>query len=489
MPIQTQFPTTFLTHPSSQIPAIVATFANAPGSVGVFRETDQYAFVLPSASRYFAAELSAVGAAGTNTPRIATVREAHPMVSANQTDASVTRSGTWTINIAGTTYGGNYMRTETADDYVEFVTPAACEHIGVWHFAAVNAGVCKVEIDGDATLANRLRTAQQLVDVGELASTVLVANGGTLNPTDRVWNQFTESFGTLNRYLIADGLTSAAHTVRLTCTGYKGTTATGVRLYFAGYAYGGAAVTLDTADIAIFVADDIGQTSSRWELAHYFQPEGGSTNEFIGHLNTDKLVSLALTVDGDDPTLTNGTMAVGTEIALTTVSDLRHPDTGATDIGSLQLTYTIAAVSGLTVDYTLTWLVAGASPYGYAAMLPMPEAFDRGANAALESDVTLTDNDDSINADAASAAAYLWQSAGDYGVLLYCPNLALTNANFAQCSSNFLWIQDRVGGTINKVYLMRHDSEQAVAINDVWRSIVNYRLKYFADGAEAALAQ
>ncbi|MDQ0767991.1 hypothetical protein QF031_000740 [Pseudarthrobacter defluvii] len=73
-------------------------------------------------------------------------------------------------------------------------------------------------------LADRLDTAQDVVTRGWYANTILVANGSTLNPTDRVMDSYSPTTAQ-NKYaarrVLAADLTAGAHTVKLTVTGYN----------------------------------------------------------------------------------------------------------------------------------------------------------------------------------------------------------------------------------------------------------------------------
>ena len=429
-------------------------------------------------------------AAGQPVPTIGQIDSCFVLNGINQEAAGVTISGPGWSGALGGGYGGTYRRTSTAGDYVEFTTPAGVTRIFAFGYAgATNAGVSKVTIDGDPTLATELPTAQQLVDAGTLANTVLVANGGTLNPSDRIWNQYNGA-SPYGQALLAGGLAPGAHTVRVTCAGYKQSASTDVRLYCSGFACHFAGVSLNDPNAVTVVEGLIGNEASRWEFAHSVQPEGTTSAEFMGHSNTvGTITSVSLTVDGVDRLAIPASVYThySGEVVLTVGHNLTHPEGGGS-VGGVEITYTWGA-GGLRVEHTITWLRNGVSSMAYPAMLALPASFNRGANIADPLDYTLDYNDGRLVASAKSQAAYLWQGSGNWGALLFLPNLALSHNNFADCDTRFLHIEDRSGGSVNKIYAPRLDHAYNIAVNDVWQSEAVYRIQYFAGGAEGALAR
>src|SRR5690606_32598678 len=120
-----------------------------------------------------------------------------------------------------------YRQSSTSGSTVTWTSPTSTA-VGIRTVATTNGGLAKVSIDGSATAATMLPTAQQMVDSGKYLAGILVANGGTLNPTDRVLDCYSpNAAGTAGyedlwdvRVGFAEGLSSAAHTVVITATGY-----------------------------------------------------------------------------------------------------------------------------------------------------------------------------------------------------------------------------------------------------------------------------
>src|SRR5450759_3771350 len=89
----------------------------------------------------------------------------------DQTSVRVSTSGAgWLTQNDVNYYGGSVARSLTTGNYVEFTTPSSTR-VGMVYLATSNGGMAIITIDGDATLANLLPTAQGLVTAGTLAST------------------------------------------------------------------------------------------------------------------------------------------------------------------------------------------------------------------------------------------------------------------------------------------------------------------------------
>lgn len=496
-PIQTQFPATFLSRNTSPIdPALVALLAKfqpAGSDVGVFRDSTYYYLAHGLGSGRYATYRWYAASYETNAthPTIREVTIHRPVLSVEET--LFTLSGTWLNGLASAqVYGGTYARTETTGDYAEWTTPAGTEWIGVWTLIAGNAGVAKVTIDGDATLANLLPTTQDLVDTGVLTNAVLVANGGTLNPTDRCLDlSVNPEANTLNYVrLLADDLAAGTHTVRLTVTGYKNGASSSTRLYVAGGAYGGTSLcNITTANVRMVRAAVLSTVDSRWEFAISYRANGSATTDWVGHNNTSFQTNFSIMVDGNTETLAAWDVAGGSQAVITLNSYFRLANwNSGNNVATAVTAYTLAPTTGLTVNWSLTWLSAGAVDIAYSAMLPTGAAFDKGSNVGSGSDMTLNANNDAFVANAQSQAAYLWNADGSYGALLYLPSLDAV-LNYALCETLFLAIQDRSDGGINKIYATHNDIDVNVAPDEVWTGEANFRLQYFTDGANAALAR
>ena len=111
-------------------------------------------------------------------------------ITINDDAAGVSHSGTWTTGTNAVAYGGTYHYSTEAGATIRCTCAATTTAVGIRSFKATNGGIGVAYIDNDTTLCTLLPTAQSLVDAGTLANTVLVANGGTLNPTDRIYDAY-----------------------------------------------------------------------------------------------------------------------------------------------------------------------------------------------------------------------------------------------------------------------------------------------------------
>jgi hypothetical protein len=419
----------------------------------------------------------------------------------DKANARLTLTGTgWATFTDANMFGGDTQRSGDAGAYATFTTPAGTTRVGIMAWNDTVNGLSKVEIDGDATLATLLPTAQDVVTAGTFPDTILVANGGSLNPTDRVLDQFFAGHAYKTRTLFATDLAAGVHTIKMTVTGYKRAAASNARLYIDGLLFGGDD-TVPTATGFQTVESIQAVASSRpvWEYALSWRPVSGPTyTDFLGNGHGWEFqASIAATADGAEATLAAFKTTPGSSIAITRTSALKHPDIdgGASAIANVTTTYTMKPKTGLDVDISLAWLVDGGQlGASYVGMLSVLEsAFDKGANISLP-DVVLDQSDGSTNCSAKTSPAYVWKSSGtaNYGVLFHCKNLTEATNNWAKTSTRHLWIEDTAGGLLNKIYLTRCETAatpEAVAAGSTIVAHNNYRAQYFAAGGNSVLAR
>lgn len=394
-----------------------------------------------------------------------------PFLSVDSEDAAVTRTGAgWSaLQVQAAAYGGSYRYSTTAGDKQSWTSPAGTTRVGLRTAALANGGIHKVTIDGDATLANRLQTAQQMVDRGRLASSALVANGGTLSPTDRVLDTFASATApttTLDydRHVpIADNLTAGAHTVELTVTGYQNTAATGARGSVSAFTYATASTTRGTPNAELLVATRIAsQLNSAWEYAHEFNVSGGAAT-FIGNVHGyEAQTAFAVTVDGRSFTGTVGEIAWGDRVEIVRDSSLRHPNSGAgaTNVATVRTYYRVDE-RGMDIVHRTTWLVAGTLSRSYAAMFPLDGGLFSTAQlvgAASTPTLDMTVNDGTYRGGLAADGAQAMGGGIVAKVVLI--DRALSVDNFAQAAPLNVSVEDRVPASVNtgdlsKLYIVR----------------------------------
>jgi hypothetical protein len=406
----------------------------------------------------------------------------------------LTENGTFSTTNNAVYYGGTRRSSTTNGAYVELTTPDDTVDVGAFLATSINAGICLVTIDGDPTLASQLPTAQDLVDSGALAATALVANGGTLNPTDRVIDEYSNSTaGTTQDFFyfryFAKNLTPGVHAVRMTRTGYKNTLAIGDALYVCGMFYRVDGETMPADPVMLLPGGSaISDVASRWEFAISVKPTGATAYEWMGHSNSEyNRIAPVFAVDGAPiAAFTDGYPRLGSTISATIDFYLRHPETGSTNVGLGVRTYTLSAAA-LRHAWQIEWQVGAQIDVAYPCMLPMVEAFDRGSMVGAEADYTLTSSIGIATPKVKSKAGYLWQSAGNWGCAVYLPDLS-TVLDYAAPGTG-MWIEDRASGLMNKVYVERNNQAINVAASDVWEADCRWLMMYFSGGAEAALAR
>lgn len=403
-------------------------------------------------------------------------------------DAPVVFSGTW----ATSSYPGvDYRYTNVAGRYIEWTTDAGVTSVGCAGTELGTNGVAKVSIDGDPTLATGLPTAQDLVTAGTLANTVLVANGGTLNPTDRVWNQYNNT-GVVS---FNSNLTAGVHVVRMTVTGYKQAASAGANIGFWGfYAYGAGLYNLTAPHYLFETIQNIATIGNNpvWEISYYMQPTGALAREWLGHTGSLKHTVLpSVTVDGALQSMSIGDRRYGSTIALTMQFGVRHTEisAGAVNVGTLDLTYTMRAVTGLTITHTTVWSTSGDAS-GYPCMLLVDNAvFDRVRTLGTAPAVW-TNNNDTVALNTRNNVMYTYDFDGNLGAVLYIPDMQTTVENWVYSTMTeqlYAWDPSASGGTWNKMYALRFTNPQAFVNGTTWQSEAQYRVQWFAAGAAAVL--
>jgi len=424
-----------------------------------------------------------------------------PSLSLDVDDVAVTSSGTWSSSAQAACFTGNYVRSNTTNDYKEWTTAADVTAVGLRYVEITNAGFVLISIDGDNTRANNLLTAQDYVDNGELAATALVGGGGTLNPTDRLINQYGAAAVWDKQVVLADDLTIGAHTIRMTITGYKQAASTDDRGYITGFMYAGSSVSMADTTNATFALPiktelfDNGNNSAT-EYAISAKPAGAGTNPFLGchvHGYERQVGDLVVNVDGSNiaiPSTNEG--ATGSAITVTRTTQLLHPDIGAggTTVASVSTVYTINKGS-VSIAATITWVFNTAFEQSYVHMFPIGEMFDKGNNIDLDTvDVSLTNDDNSFNANSKSDMLYAYSSTGKEAVYLRVPDLLSSVNNYLQATASPQFaIEDRAGGAFNKFYCTRYTTgaSGSASASEVWRLHGEYGCALLSPSASSSI--
>jgi hypothetical protein len=477
-------------------PDVYNLFAASGNDVGILRYADNY---------YLAADLGsgrvAVYALGPSTsfvqdgeaPEIGAITLGYKVRALDEHNAAVTLNGTWNGPNANAAYfGGDYYYTIVDGNYCEWTTGATATQCGIMSAAASTGGLAIVSIDGDKTLATSLPTAQQCVDAGTLDASALVGGGGTLNPTDRLFDTYKFRDSALYHDGLpyywcefATGLTAGAHVVRITNTAYHSTGSSNYRLNVSGvwdnsvdlFSHTNAALLLDTTASN---AD-----GSRWEFAFLLIPTGAVGAEWIGHGNTEFVTSVVITVNGVEKTPVNYNLFGGAEVKIALTTYTRHTELAGVDVMTITREY-VLTTAGLQCTGSIVFNLAATSTTCYLGMLPAQASWNRGRVGA-GSAITLSTDDDSYVGNTAVQYAYLWEQAGNWGGFVWLPYLA-TVGNWANAKTLQMAIQDRAD-ELNKIYPARISDAAPVTIaqGSVWTFDIRYRVQYFAS-AETTLA-
>lgn len=406
-----------------------------------------------------------------------------PMLSEDHTAGVTTGAGWSTVNDTNA-FGGSYARLNpgVAGSHIEWTSPvsATVVGVGIWR-ESVNGGYAVVSIDGNATLANLLPTAQQEVDAGRLAASALTANGGTLDPTHRVLSFYSNPSGFFQVNIASGAVGGKA--VRIEGTGYDQIQASGTttRLYIDRFLYDDAAATPGTAVMAREATLFAG--SSEQVLAAHFYPEDVEATWAGGSHGYEVETAVAFYVDGVAVNLSNNTGLDGDNIVAIIKSTLRNPNSTGQIIAEVTKAIT-PRPDGFNVEVTIHHLVSGKlGEASYFGMLPRDVSFTRARNVMLPlpSDVNLKDG--AFKQSAASSTMLVWQPAtadGAFGSMLHLPHPWQSHRGFP--GEIKLAIQDRSDG-IPKVYaeVAGPTSPRTYAAGDVWRWSYVVASQWFAD--------
>jgi hypothetical protein len=387
----------------------------------------------------------------------------------NDDDAGNTYNGAgWGVVASPASLGAQYQRSRTLNDYVEFsVTPGAGGKIYIVLATLTNGGYGAVTIDGGTDLVNELPLV-----------------GGY-----RQINSYAAVNADNTRILIAAGLDPAtAYTVRLTVVDDRPPGSSDDYINFEGY--GVFTTTIDDAQLGTVLYDaktmrTPGYGGSAFEYAYEYKPTGAINYEWTGSQHGNENISGVTFEDQDGNDISVSAVDTknhGEQVVMEHTATSRHGETGATDHANVICRATFDS-AGVTVYYKHTWLSAATFDAAYAAMFPMRDAqMTRGHVAGDDSTIyTLNADDDSRLGQQKQRLAALWDASYPWVAWLYLPDLV--GVNYWLNATQFMFIEDRVGGTINKLYAQRvygppGNPNASAAIGDVWESTAYYRVSY-----------
>lgn len=224
----------------------------------------------------------------------------------------------------------------------------------------------------------------------------------------------------------------------------------------------------------------LGVTGSAWERSFTVSPSGG-TPTLIGTRahGYEEDQTITVTVDGS-PVTPTGTPTTGAEVVIRRTSMLHHPD--AEHIGDVVTIYTMTP-QGLDMEWTVDWLTDLTVGQCYGAMMPCGNLLDTGKTTS-GAKATLNADDDSVKSSSQSKTVWLWDADGGHAACMALPDLTAV-ADWAYADSKNLWIQDRIGGSVHKLYA--GFTGKPIADGDRWVGRARYLADYFDGGAAATL--
>lgn len=465
--------------------------------------------------KYWTMQLRGVSGRDVKSLSKSDIRVPSKMV--NWRDASWTfSSGAWSSSsqpYIGADLSGDktFRQAQQIGNYVEWAVTDA--DLATWQiYAGPNQSIFSVAVDGDNAAANKLPTAQEFVDNGTLDLTALVANGGTLEPNDRVIDGFSATYVSAN-VDIADNL-AGTHTIRLTLTPYKNPSSTtpDPRMAVAcGYITSDAYSNLSDADVSLRKIADLNTMHSIYEYIGQFKPTGASNFVRMGNTmyNGDIQTGLTVKVDGTPVSLANGQMVVG-EVEILRSSTLRHPevDNSNTPIANITVSYKMLPNVGLDVSYDLEHLTDGQVNAFYSLMYPVNGNFNKGSALCATQDFTMTNTNavTSFSGGCKGDTAWMWDSNSGSAVLFEAKDADGTVNNWQNSGgdgpvirdfANNLTVEDRGnddGASFSKILLMRvaetdmGDFTESYSQGDIWSAHGVYRAQVF-DDVDAMLAR
>lgn len=398
-----------------------------------------------------------------------------PWLSVDSEDESVVRSGeSWTSKTSQSlAYGGSYRYATTAGDKATWTTPDNVTRIGCRPPVVSNAGMVKVVIDGDATLANLLPTAEELVENGRLKEL------GSLEASDRILDLYSLASSPLatvdydRHFAIADGLEAGEHTVELVTLEEKNVASSANRNYIGGFTYATAETgrTTEGAELLEY-ARLLSEYFSASEYAHKLRYE--AEESFIGSIHGyEKQGGLTVYVDGVEQSLEAGDEVFGGIVEVVRETTLQHPKSGEEDVANVVTIYRLSADSerDLEVLHRTEWLKTGELTLDYPLMLPLDgPIFRRGALDSEATEYDLTEDEGGTHGLAEQEKARMWDNRSPSGLQgkalasLTILNNETTTDGWAQSNPAYLYIEDRTptnvnAGNLSKIYVTRVGSE------------------------------
>ena len=396
---------------------------------------------------------------------------------------NATRLGSWTTNTAITQYGSSYRSSTSINGYAQFKTTGPCTTIGVYDVATSSAsGFLKVLIDNDPTLANMLPTAQQFVNNGTLSSSCLNTNGGQLAPTDRLLygrspcsnailpiHSDLSYFTTSRRLIIANNLSLDTHIVRFIITPYSAINSSVKTVRLTGIWFNDTSINITKPGVSFepLFTSNLSSTNSDNNFAFSFVPQGLNVNqaEWLGHSGSQFKSTTTMYKDGyllssvPQGNYTN----LCNEFKFNITGYCKHSLIGK--VATYNQSYTFTAKDGVKINTVYVWNYPGTAT-GYLPQLAVNEPINKATAWEATQNYILNNDDESYKYNQNASSGYIWNPTTNWAMLCAIGDT---------CN---LFIQDRSGGIINKLYFRRYN-QSIVNSNDTLQVEAVYKFKKF----------
>ncbi len=450
----------------------------------------KYAVVVGHGNRAIAYHIGTLNKpAGSESPIEITAYESLRIIGAKRASTAI-KTGGWGVQPNALAYDGKYYTSSTSNATIQFTTTGSSEKIGVFDQITSSTKLAIVEINGDKTLANKLPTAQQLVNAGVISTSALIANGGTLDPSWRILNSKSPQnsvtgdtlfmYGSSRRVILAENLAPGVKTVKFTVTPYypNGTSSTGL-FRVAGIWYYDDTRSMSHFPEAHFEPVDegvsLGVGASDHNFAFSFTPAGSSQAIWLGHDGTQFAGQAQLKIDGVPFTTIppNTYTYTGEEVELDVSGTLRSGPSSP-QLATFNQKYTFRADNGIKIDSHIDWLVSGEISSGYIPQLGVNNSLSRATTATANTTYNLDSNLGNVFFNQFDTTAAIWNPTTDWAILTHLDDFVIeppvVNSAIPVDENQLVstihefpqdWIvqfQDREGGAINKIYYRKYQN-------------------------------
>jgi hypothetical protein len=198
---------------------------------------------------------------------------------------------------------------------------------------------------------------------------------------------------------------------------------------------------------------------------------------------------MSFSVDGVPITISDGQTKYGSSnVVMTVQSSIRDTEIGggATQIGVLNMIYTLNSITGLTIDHDLTWSLGGVLQPSFPCMGGGDKVLDRG-RAEGETIGDLSTSTNSAKCATSKYSIFAWDYDG-YAASVFSPDPDIACGRWANNAdvNNRLWWKDMTGG-VNKAYVLPRSAILNYSVGDIFYSRANYRMAWLAQGANLVM--